>query len=342
MKKCLGCGILLQSQNNQKEGYVVDIKQDLCQRCFQVTHYHKINKINPALMESGNIVLDKISKLEGCLCYVMDIFMFENSKIYPLHRYLNQREITLILTKSDLMPKTLKVHKIRKLVLEWIKESHLNINQVFILGNFSKEGLDQLLEYLKPFNQVVFFGCPNVGKSTLLKAIVPNSKVTISTIPNTTLDFIYYQLNNQTIIDTPGIALKSSLLNHLDVELIDKILVKKRVKPKVFQIKGKQVIVIDGFCSLIIQCNEMVSVVVYVSNNLYVGRHSLEKYQKGLLLENLLYNSQKEKRVKFSKLLHHDIILDGIGFVAISSKEAIDIEVVCDQYLDLAIRKALI
>lgn len=342
MKKCLGCGIFLQSENNQDDGYVVDINQDLCQRCFQVTHYHKINKINPALMADGNIVLDNISKLEGCLCYVMDIFMFENSKIYPLHRYLNNREITLILTKSDLMPKTLKVHKIRKLVLEWIKEAHLNVSQVFVLGNFGKDGLDQLMEYLKGFKQVVFFGCPNVGKSTLLKAIVPNSKVTISSVPNTTLDFIYYQLNNQVIIDTPGIGLKSNLLNNLDACLIDQILVKKRIKPKVFQIKGDQVIVIDGFCSLIIRCDEMISVVAYVSDNLYVGRHSLEKYQKGLLLEQAIFNSPKVKKVKFSKLLHHDIILDGIGFVCITSNKAIDIELVCDQYLDVAVRKALI
>lgn len=342
MKKCLGCGVTLQNDDENAAGYIVNLEQDLCQRCFQVTHYHQIHKINPAQMADSNLILDKIANIDGHLCYVMDLFMFENSKIYPLYRFLKNRPLTLILTKADLMPKTLKQHKIRRLVLEWIKEAKLNVDQVFVLGNFGKDGLSDLISHLQQFSKVVFFGCPNVGKSTLLKALIPTSKVTISAIPNTTIDLVSYNLGQQEIIDTPGIALQNNFLNNLDSLLIDKILVKKRIKPKIFQLKDKQVIVIDGIAALIINSLELVSVVVYVSDNLYVGRHSFEKFKAGLQLQNLIFNSQKQKKMKFNRVIHHDLVFDGIGFVCITSQKPIDVELLLDQNMSVTFRKALI
>lgn len=342
MKKCLGCGITLQNENENAPGYIVSLEQDLCQRCFQVTNYHQIQKINPAQLTDSNLILDKIANIDGHLCYIMDLFMFENSKIYPLYRFIKNRPVTLILTKADLMPKTLKIHKVRRLALEWIKEAKINVDQVFVLGNFGKEGLADLVSHLQKFKKVIFFGCPNVGKSTLLKALIPTSKVTISAIPNTTIDLISYNLDQQEIIDTPGIALKNNFLNNLDPFLIEKILVKKRIKPKVFQLKQQQVIVIDGIASLIINSLELVSVVVYVSDNLYVGRHSLDKFQAGLQLQNLIFNSQKQKKMKFNQVSHHDLVLDGVGFICITSKLPIDIELLVDENMSVTFRKALI
>lgn len=342
MKKCLGCGVTLQNDNENAAGYIVNLEQDLCQRCFQVTHYHQIQKINPTQMLDSNLILDKIANIDGHLCYVMDLFMFENSKIYPLSRFIKKRQLTLILTKADLMPKTLKQHKIRKLVLEWIKEAQLNVDQVFVLGNFGKDGLNDLVNHLQQFKKIVFFGCPNVGKSTLLKALIPASKVTISAIPNTTIDLISYNLDHQKIIDTPGISLKTNFLNNLDPLLIEKLLVKKRIKPKIFQLKDKQVIVVDGIAALIIDSLELVSVVVYVGDNLYVGRHSFLKFKAGIQLQNLVFKSQKQKKIKFNQVTHHDLVLDGIGFICVTSKKPIDIELLVDQNMNVTFRKALI
>ena len=40
-KYCLGCGVLLQDKDEKKEGYVSDISQNYCKRCFRMTHYHE-------------------------------------------------------------------------------------------------------------------------------------------------------------------------------------------------------------------------------------------------------------------------------------------------------------
>ena len=42
MKKCIGCGVELQMEDIKKPGYIKDINQDYCQRCFRMTHYNDL------------------------------------------------------------------------------------------------------------------------------------------------------------------------------------------------------------------------------------------------------------------------------------------------------------
>ena len=44
-KYCLGCGVLLQDKEEKKEGYVSDISQNYCKRCFRMTHYHELSVV---------------------------------------------------------------------------------------------------------------------------------------------------------------------------------------------------------------------------------------------------------------------------------------------------------
>ena len=39
MKKCLGCGVILQDQDSKAKGYVNSLSQDYCKRCFRLMHY---------------------------------------------------------------------------------------------------------------------------------------------------------------------------------------------------------------------------------------------------------------------------------------------------------------
>ena len=36
IKKCLGCGVLLQTIDINKEGYVDNIEKEVCERCFKL------------------------------------------------------------------------------------------------------------------------------------------------------------------------------------------------------------------------------------------------------------------------------------------------------------------
>ena len=40
-KKCIGCGSLLQNDDINKDGYVLDINDSICQRCFRIKYYNE-------------------------------------------------------------------------------------------------------------------------------------------------------------------------------------------------------------------------------------------------------------------------------------------------------------
>ena len=41
MNKCIGCGSILQDTDKNKDGYVLDINDKLCQRCFRIRYYNE-------------------------------------------------------------------------------------------------------------------------------------------------------------------------------------------------------------------------------------------------------------------------------------------------------------
>ena len=45
IKKCQGCGVILQSEDIKKEGYVDIIDKDVCERCFKLTNYGEYKEV---------------------------------------------------------------------------------------------------------------------------------------------------------------------------------------------------------------------------------------------------------------------------------------------------------
>ena len=60
IKKCIGCGIPLQTENENDLGYTPKLENDLCARCFKLKHYG--NKIDEGKNQNNTIlkVGDKI------------------------------------------------------------------------------------------------------------------------------------------------------------------------------------------------------------------------------------------------------------------------------------------
>ena len=77
MTKCIGCGAILQNTNRASEGYVKDLSNDLCERCFKIRHYNSysmIAKDNKAYLD----ILDRISKTNDLLILVTDLFSLDS------------------------------------------------------------------------------------------------------------------------------------------------------------------------------------------------------------------------------------------------------------------------
>ena len=46
IKKCLGCGVVLQTTQIEKEGYVDNIDKNICERCFKLKNYGQYQEVS--------------------------------------------------------------------------------------------------------------------------------------------------------------------------------------------------------------------------------------------------------------------------------------------------------
>ena len=95
MKKCIGCGVELQMEDIKKPGYIKDINQDYCQRCFRMTHYNDLT-IDMKNRIERKAILDKIrsERLE------------EELRLFYVALTRTQDKLVMIGTVSDIEKKS--------------------------------------------------------------------------------------------------------------------------------------------------------------------------------------------------------------------------------------------
>ena len=98
-------------------------------------------------------------------------------------------------------------------------------------------------------------------------------EITMSPLPSTTLNTITIEINDYlTLIDTPGLIDSGSILNLVDSKMVKKISPVKEIKPKTYQIRKNQSIIIEDFLRVDYVEGEKNSFTLYVSNDLKVKR----------------------------------------------------------------------
>ena len=111
-KKCIGCGAILQSDDKDKIGYIRKEKledSNYCERCFKITNYGDFKKIDTTGEEYIEIYKN-INKTNDLVLFLVDIFTL-NDSINMVNKYLDNK-IVLVVTKYDIIPKSVKESKI--------------------------------------------------------------------------------------------------------------------------------------------------------------------------------------------------------------------------------------
>lgn len=303
MIRCLGCGVVLQDKDPDKDGYVIDIQKGLCERCFIIKNYGQnklIKKTNIDYMRITDNIRDN------------DIVVYVSSLLTLNLDYLNKfKQVILVLTKRDVLPKSVKDNKI----IKYVKERYDNVIDVITISAYKKYHLDELYNKLSKYKDkhIYFVGITNSGKSTLINEMIKSysqteGKITTSNYPSTTLDTVPVKVGELNIIDTPGIVIENSIINTLDNKGIKKINSKKEIKPITIQINGKGAILIDEFIRIEYETN-ISSMTLYLSNNLKVSNISLNNPRL------------KDKYINEYKLNdNQDLVIEDIGFIKFTNK----------------------
>ena len=296
-KVCFGCGVKLQCDDINKEGYIPKEKIDnsiYCQRCYRIMHYG-VNKVENTPKSVDNII-NNINKNRKFGLFITDLININKELIKIYHRIKGPK--LLIINKSDLIDQSIRFDKI----ISNLKDIYSIKEDIMIISSNSGYGIKNLINYLldNKIKEVYLLGETNAGKSSLINKMIDilNSnvnKITTSNFSNTTLDFLRIKLSDElVVIDSPGFFIEEKDASN------------KLINPKIYQMKANEIIKIDNYY---IEFNSNTPIVIYLNKEVKIN-----KYFKDIDLNNKIpldYDS--------------DLIIKGLGFIHIKNKGEIKI-----------------
>jgi len=316
-KYCLGCGVLLQNDNITQEGYVTSLDNDICQRCFRMKNYGEyqvVAKSNEEYIE----ILKAVGKTKDLVLHIVDLLNIDKD-IHAIREYLPNKMI-LVLNKKDALPKSVKEEK----MIEYLKSFDINYEDIIVISANKNYNIDLLMQKIKKYkasNKVYVVGHTNTGKSSLINKLIKDyseneNELTISPMPSTTLNTVTIKLSNDlTLIDTPGLVDRGNISNYVDGSMLKKLIHKKEMKPKTFQIKKGQCLVIDSICRIDYVEGDRNSFTLYIPNGLKVKKMNANRQT---VMKDL---SKTTYEIKYRE----DLVINGLGWVKIVEKCTVDV-----------------
>ena len=348
LRKCKGCGAVLQETEPNKPGYIPVLKQDsyYCKRCYRMMHYNELPKI-VASNKDYEHVIDDVVQRNGLIVFVVDIFAFKATFNKKMIDKLRNKNVILVANKYDVFPKSTNVSNIVNWLSRECEKIFFRVDAIHIVSSKKGYYIDDLtntIDLARKGRDVYFVGCANVGKSSLINALlkrntsIKNDVISTSMIPGTTLNQIRIQFfeDGKYLIDTPGLINEADILNQLMPISYNKILAANEIKPITYQITNGNAVMLSGLAALEFICDDAISVMIYTSNNLYIHRCKSEKVkdlfenQLGVLLtppdftekDNIKY---KAEMIELDGRKKKDIWFSGFGFVSVKGKAKVKI-----------------
>lgn len=306
-KKCIGCGTKLQNTDPAMDGFVSDLEKDFCMRCFKMRNYGEYTEVVTSTEEYLEI-LKNIGNTRSLVLLVVDLLSVPHN-LKEIRNFLKQNQVILVLNKRDSLPYSIKDKK----YIEYFENQDLDLVSTVVISAKKNYNIDLLMREIKKYRKyqnVYLVGATNAGKSTLVNKLIENyseekPQITVSPMPSTTLNEIKIPIKDFTLVDTPGVVDYGNVLNYVSNNMVKKISPKKEIKPRTYQIKNGNSIIIEDIIRIDYEGEERNSYTLMISNDLKVKRvfSSWNNSLKEL--------SKRELEVGFKE----DIVINGLGFI---------------------------
>ncbi len=329
MNNCRGCGALLQTLEPEKEGFTKSLDNRFCERCFRIKNYNEYKTLEKDGEDFFTIVKE-IGNKENLVVLVVDLFQIPKD-FKEIFEVLSN-PILLVLTKRDLLPVSLYEERIK----EYFAGISSQIVDTIIISSNKNYHFDELINEIRNYQvgkEVYVIGYTNAGKSSMINKILEDytdelADITVSMLPSTTIQKIEIKIDDTlTLIDTPGLLEKNSLLHYLPGDELKKVMPRRIVNPISYQIKERQSIFIDKYVR--IECEQENNLILYFSNDLNITRVRKES-------EDLKHLERKKIKVSAKE----DVVIKGLGFFKVMKDDSFDIYVIPG--VDVYTRKSLI
>ncbi|MGT2926084.1 ribosome biogenesis GTPase YqeH [Streptococcus cuniculipharyngis] len=341
---CIGCGIAIQTEDKEAAGFTPKAALDkgletgnlYCQRCFRLRHYNDITDVQLSDDDFLNL-LHSVGDSQALVVNVVDIFDFNGSVIPGLARFVAGNDILLVGNKKDILPKSVKDSKISQWLTERAHEEGLRPVDVVLTSAKNKQAIKDLIDKIEQYRKgrdVYVVGVTNVGKSTLINAIIQEitgdkDLITTSRFPGTTLDKIEIPLDDGSyIFDTPGIIHRHQMAHYLTAKNLNYVSPKKEIKPKTYQLNSGQTLFLAGLARFDYLAGDKQGFTGFFDNNLPLHRTKLagadEFYAKHK--GDLLAPPSQAELADFPPLVRHeftvsdktDVVFSGLGWIRVS------------------------
>lgn len=346
---CIGCGAAIQTTDKKKAGFTpssalekgLEMGQVYCQRCFRLRHYNEISDVN--ISDDDFIkLLHEVGDSDALVVNVIDIFDFNGSVIPGLSRFVLGNDVLLVGNKKDILPKSVKDGKVTQWLMERAHEVGLRPVDVVLTSAQNKLTIKNLMEKIESHRKgrdVYVVGVTNVGKSTLINAIIQEITgdkdiITTSRFPGTTLDKIEIPLDDGSyLFDTPGIIHRHQMAHYLTAKNLKYISPKKEIKPKTYQLNPEQTLFLAGLGRFDFIEGERQGFTAFFENTLELHRTKLAGantfYQKHV--GSLLVPPSSKEKIDFPELIRHefmikektDVVFSGLGWIRVNEKAKI-------------------
>ena len=346
VRRCYGCGAILQDQDPNEVGYIPPEKfkteeDTLCERCYKLRHYSKYKATGDFTIDYVTI-LSKAKEDNALVCYVLNAFSLQGSLLKGIGKYLSDR-VVIVLNKRDLLNKNYSEEYMISRCKALLEKENINPLDIIITSSGSdNSNIDTLVKAIDKYRDgksVYFVGAYQVGKSSLINCLLlgysnsTEKMITTSPYPGTTLDVISIPLDdNSFIYDTPGIYNSASIVSFLEPEIIKYVLPRNEVRPETYLCKEGQSFLFSNFARFDFVKGDKTPFTFYKSNDLTLQRSKINKAES--LFDDLCHNVNLEtrsqkitsssslKKVSFNCMDNTicRIIINGLGFVEFPGK----------------------
>lgn len=365
-KKCIGCGIGLQCEFPNREGYLQakvlteNRAEHFCERCFKIKNYGKDIPVTFSKEDYQKEVAIGADSAELALA-VFDIIDFEGSFDTEILDILREKESIIIVNKLDLIPED----KHPSEVAHWVKGrlaeegiAPLDIAIISTKNGYGVNGIHRKITHFYPKGvEVVVLGVTNVGKSSLINKLLGSKVVTVSKYPGTTLKVNRHLIPNSkiTLIDTPGLIPEGRISDLVCGECNLKVIPSGEISRKTYKLEAGRVLFVGGLIDFkvikIVDVKPIFS--LYASKNVNFLETNEEKQKEYHITERVdIFGIPCEKCVESYKKLKmkkeivtleagEELAFKGLGWLTVKRGPLV-IEVNLPMSIDLIVRKAFI
>ena len=361
-KKCFGCGVVLQTTDPERPGYLPPGKEGalFCQRCYRLRHYGRFAAPaddEAAIFQAIEVALAK----SDLILLVADVFDPEGSLPVDWTR-LFKLPVCLAVNKADLLPaRTPWAEMTPWFQALWQRRfpgHELMGVRVLSARGGGPEGfarVEALIEELAG-KKVTVLGAANVGKTSLLTALLAAEDQkkaalpTVSRFPGTTQGITTWTLRARrlTIYDTPGLLPGQRMGDLFSPETASRLLPAKKFQVKLWSLPPGGAVLGGGLVGIWNLSPAERTMVFFTGEQVTMHRSRGDKAEK-LHQEGpdwLRLYAREERPARFVEEIltvkaGEDLYISGFGWVAVK-KETARLKLIVPAGVEVGTRPSLV